>query len=138
MRWQLGEPLFLTSEVEEYAKAKQEEHMDISPVEGNIQAFLDREIPLDWDSWDVDKRRLFWANAVQGEITTIPRTRVCIAEIWAEMLGKPPAELIKDKRQSHEIGGILRHLGWLPGSVRSVGPHGRQKCFFKQPNKQLK
>ena len=135
-RWQLGEPLYLTDEVEAYAKAKQEDHMDISPLEGSIQAWLEREVPLDWEKWELDKRRLYWSNSVQGDVPTIPRSRVCIAEIWAEMLGKPQADLIKDKRQGHELGGILRHLGWVAIGTRKTAQYGSQKCFEKRQPKQ--
>lgn len=135
-RWQLGEPLYLTDEVEAYAKAKQEEHLDVSPLEGIIQAWLEREVPLDWGKWEIDKRRLYWANGVQGDVPTIPRTCVCIAEVWTEALGKPKEDLIKDKRQSHELGGILRHLGWEAIGTRKMAHYGSQKCYEKRQPKQ--
>ena len=89
MRWQLGEPLYLSHDIEVLAKAKQEAHLDISPLEGSIQEFLNREIPLDWDQWPIDKRRLYWNCNVQDTPPTVPRRYVCIAEIWEEMLCRP-------------------------------------------------
>jgi len=131
-RWQVGEPLYLGEEVETYARARQENHLEINPLEGSIQDFLDKEIPVNWDAWGVDRRRMFWAGGVQGDIKTVPRDRVCVMEILTEMLYKSAADLANDRRQSREIGGILRHLGWIPINAYTVGPYGKQKCF-KRP-----
>ena len=130
-RWQVGEPLYLTGEVEAFSKVKQEDHMDISPLEGSIQAFLEREIPLDWnnpDKWTVERRRMFWSNNVALDGPTMPRKQVCIAEIWVELLLKAPADITK--KQSHELGAMLRHIGWKPSNKScKAGPYGSQKVF---------
>ena len=105
--------------------------MDISPLEGSIQAFLEREIPLDWnnpDKWTIERRRMFWSNNVALDGPTMPRKQVCIAEIWVELLLKAPADITK--KQSHELGAMLRHIGWKPSNKScKAGPYGSQKVF---------
>lgn len=131
VRWQASEPLYLDGEIEQYSRARQEEHMDISPLEGSIQAFLEKEIPLDWDSpdkWTVDRRRIYWQGNATVKEPTMRRKHICIAEIWAEMLLKAPGDITK--KQSHEIGSMLRHIGWKPtNKVCKIGPYGVQKIF---------
>ena len=131
VRWQAGEPLYLSGEVEAFSKIKQEDHMDISPLEGSIQAFLEREIPLDWDSpdkWTIDRRRIYWQGNATIKEPTMRRKHICIAEIWTEMLLKAPGDITK--KQSHEIGSMLRHIGWkATNKVCKIGPYGAQKTF---------
>lgn len=44
----LGEPLYLSKEIEEMAEEMQESHREMSGKEGMIRDFLEREIPADW------------------------------------------------------------------------------------------
>ena len=80
------EPLFLKGELEDAAKQKQEEHREVSTREGVILDFLDRQVPEDWQSWPLDRRRMFWGGAVQGEVKLVDRDRVCALEVWCEAL----------------------------------------------------
>ena len=59
VRWRTGEALFLKGDLEEAAKAKQEEHREVSTREGLITDFLERQVPEDWPSWPLDRRRMF-------------------------------------------------------------------------------
>lgn len=59
MRWQCGEPLYLSGAIEEDAKIKQEEHREASSREGVVREFLERKVPDDWNKWPLDKRRMF-------------------------------------------------------------------------------
>ena len=62
---------------EEDAKAKQEEHREASSREGVVREFMDRKVPEDWSKWPLDKRRIFWAGGVQGDIRLVVRDRIC-------------------------------------------------------------
>lgn len=86
VRWRAGEPLFLKGELEDAAKQKQEEHREASTREGIIMDFLDKQVPEDWQSWPLDRRRMFWGGAVQGEVKLVDRDRVCALEVWCEAL----------------------------------------------------
>ena len=76
VRWKLGEPLYLSGEVEDAARAKQEEHREVSTREGIVLDFLAKQVPSDWARWPLDRRRMFWAGAVQGDLKLVDRDRV--------------------------------------------------------------
>lgn len=132
VRWQTGEPLFLKGELEEIAKQKQEEHREVSTREGIVLDFLSKQVPEDWQSWPLDRRRMFWAGAVQGDIRLVDRDRVCALEVWCEALdGKQ-----KDARYSDtaEINSIIEACAdWekSKGSMR-FGYCGKQRGFLRQ------
>ena len=131
VRWQLGEPLYLQDGLEEAAKAMQEEHREVSTREGIILDFISRQVPEDWQKWPLDRRRMFWAGSVQGDLKLVDRDRVCALEIWCEALdGKQ-----KDMRYSDtaDINSILEAAaGWekTSTSVR-FGYCGKQRGFAK-------
>lgn len=132
VRWQAGEPLHLTPELEERARAQQEAYRESNPKEGLIKDFLEQEVPVDWDRYDVSTRRAYWAvESNRSEGQTIPRDRVCAAEVWCEALN---CELKYAKRTDiKEINDILARLqGWRKSnSSCRFGPYGTQRGFIK-------
>ena len=129
MRWQLGEPLYLSGAIEEDAKAKQEEHREASSREGIVREFMDRQVPDDWSKWPLDKRRMFWAGGVQGNVTLVPRDRVCALEIWCEAFGGSIKEM--KNADTRELNAIITAVkGWKksPGTLH-FGPYGTQRGF---------
>ena len=131
VRWQLGEPLYLSGELEEAAKVKQEEHREVSAREGIIMDFLSRQVPEDWQSWPLDRRRMFWAGSVQGDIKLVDRDRVCALEVWCEALDGRQ----KDMRYSDtaEINSILEAAAGWEKSTKAMrcGYCGVQRGFRK-------
>lgn len=129
--WQLGEPLFLSGDVEEAAKAEQESHREQSPLEGLIQEFLDRPVPDDWLHWDLNRRRMYWSDALQGEVKTVPRDRVCAMEVWCEVLRKEPGDM--RNADAREINALIdRQLGWKKyGKPSRFGYCNLQRGFFR-------
>lgn len=132
--WQLGEKLFLTKEEEAIAAAAQEEHKETSAKEGIIRDFLEKKIPVDWNSYDLTKRRMFWSRQLHcGQIRLVDRQRVCAMEIWAECFGGDPRFI--QRRDSAEINGIMAGLReWerekTPGRHGAYGPQrGFKKCL---------
>lgn len=129
-RWQVGETLYLSGEIERQAIETQEEHRERNALEGQIADFLDQQIPSDWDRWSTDKRLCFWDNMAHGEYILKPRVFVCAAEIWCELMRRPKVDLLVDRRQGREIAAILRKLGWrLVPTPRKTGAYGSQRCF---------
>lgn len=129
--WTMGEPLYLPKGIEELAKDQQEKHRESSGKEGIILDFLEREIPSNWDSLDLQKRRIFWNGNMKLEdgIELVSREKVCAAEIWVECFG---SELKYMKRSdSTEINNILLCLkGWERiKSTRRFGVYGQQRGF---------
>lgn len=129
--WTMGEPLYLPNEIETLAKDQQEKHRESSGKEGIILDFLEREIPSNWETLDLQKRRIFWNGNMRLEdgVELIPREKVCAAEIWVECFG---SELKYMKRSdSTEINNILLCLkGWERiKTPRRFGTYGQQRGF---------
>ncbi|TQI66242.1 virulence-associated E family protein [Clostridium sp. KNHs216] len=104
-RWKLGEPLYLSGELEAAAKEEQESHREHSTREGLIRDFLDQQVPADWDTWDLQRRLMFWNNGEKGDLRLVERHRVCALEIWCEALGND-IRVIKNS-DSAEINAII-------------------------------
>lgn len=129
--WAMGEPLYLPKEIEDLAKDQQEKHRESSGKEGIILDFLERPIPSNWDTMDLQKRRIFWSGnmSLPDGVELVPREKVCAAEIWAECFG---SELKYMKRSdSTEINNILLSTkGWERiKTPRRFGVYGQQRGF---------
>lgn len=134
VRWQTGESLFLRGDLEAEAKAKQEEHREVSTREGIIAEFLSRQVPEDWQSWPLDRRRMFWSGAVQGDIKLVDRDRVCALEVWCEALDGKQKEIRYS--DTAEINSTIEAIGgWEKGkSALRFGYCGVQRGFMKRRN----
>ncbi len=132
VRWQMGEPLHLAEELEEAARAKQEEHREVSAREGVILDFLARQVPEDWQKWPLDRRRMFWAGTVQGDIQLVDRDRVCALEVWCEALDGKQREM--RYADTAEINGILEAAAGWERSVKTMrcGYCGVQRGFVRK------
>jgi hypothetical protein len=95
-----------------------------------IGEFVRRRVPLDWDARKPDDRRLWWSDEfgqLQAAAGLVERKKICVAEIWYELMMKDRASL--DRRSSNRIMNVLRKLeGWTEVSARPT-VYGRQKCF---------
>lgn len=124
--WQLGEPLYLSKEVEALAQEQQEAHQELSGKEGIILDFLNRPIPSNWDQMEIGDRRMYWNHNLKiGEnVELIPREKVCAMEIWVECLGGDKRYM--KKTDSIEINNVLSSAkGWRKNkSKRRYGPYG--------------
>jgi putative DNA primase/helicase len=113
MRWRLGEPLYLSGDVEKAAMEEQEDHREHSAHEGIIQSFIEKQVPEDWNKWPLDKRMMFWGGGIaeMDKIRTVPRDRVCALEVWCEAL-ECDKRFIK-YTDSSEINSIIALIpGW--------------------------
>ncbi len=129
--WAMGEPLYLPKEIEDLAKDQQEKHRESSGKEGIILDFLEHPIPSNWDTMDLQKRRIFWSGnmSLPDGVELAPREKVCAAEIWVECFG---SELKYMKRSdSTEINNILLGMkGWERiKTPRRFGVYGQQRGF---------
>ncbi|MDL2318085.1 virulence-associated E family protein [Eubacteriales bacterium OttesenSCG-928-A19] len=131
-RWRVGETLYLNAEVETAAKQVQEDHREVSVREGMVLDFLAREVPEDWQSWSLDRRRMFWSGAAVGDFKLVPRSRVCALEVWCEVMNG----MHKDMHYADtvELNSILENA---PGWKRSkngmrFGYCGLQRGFVRK------
>ena len=123
-RWQMGESLFLTGKLAEEAAERQEGHREASAKEPMVVDFVYKMVPQDWLSWDISKRRDYWAGQVRGEFKLVPRDRICAQEVWCELFNGDIKAC--DKQTKREIDGILGSLigyQYKPEPVR-FGPYG--------------
>lgn len=134
MFWQMGEPLYLTGEIEQEAKLKQEEHREASVREGLIKEFVERQIPADWANWDIPRRRTYWSGGVadNDKITKVDRDRICAIEVWCECFNCAPKDMTK--ADTREINSILANLeGWTRKSNGArFGPYSLQRGFERE------
>ena len=127
--WRLGEELYLTGGVERLAVEAQEGHREASGWEGMIEDFLETEVPLNWDSVDIQSRRMFLNNNAKTDEPLRKLDKVCASEIWVECLNGDPRYM--KKQDSENISRILSRVkGWekIPSNAR-FGPYGRQKGY---------
>ena len=133
VRWQAGEPLYLTGAIEEAAKAKQEEHREASSREGIVREFMERPVPDDWSKWPLDKRRMFWGGVTMGSDSPhlVPRDRICALEVWCEAFNGQIKEL--KNADTRELNAIMAATpGWQKtGGTLRFGPYGTQRGFTK-------
>lgn len=128
IRWRLGELLFLSAEMEDEADRRREEHLERDPLQGVVEAFLERPIPHDWQRWNIDRRMMFWSGGIKDASNLVPRDRVCAAEIWRECLMEHKT---LPKYEAQRINNVLRTIsGWEMAGTQRFGAHyGRQKGF---------
>ena len=135
MRWRAGEALFLGGALEDAAKAAQESHRETSAREGIVLDFIERRVPEDWNSWGLDKRKMFWGGSFveTNSLTLVPRNKVCALEVWCEALDGRQKDMTYS--DAVEINGILENA---PGWVRLKKPLrcgycGVQRGFVRKP-----
>ncbi len=136
MRWQMGELLYLTGEVEQEAIRRQEAHREANVQEGLIEEFASRQVPDDWVKWPLDRRRDYWSGgAMGGGYTMVERDRVCAAEVWCELYNKNIGDMRKS--DAREINAVLASLpGWERAHTRFGVSYGDKQRGFIRIGKQ--
>lgn len=129
LRWQMGEQLYLTGEVEKEAQRRQESHREASPKEGLIEEFVSRQVPDDWSRWPLDRRRDFWANNATGDYTLVDRDRICALEVWCELFFSNQRDI--KPQDVREINATLANMqGWKRSrNPLRCGPYNLQRGF---------
>lgn len=131
VRWRSGESLYLSGELEELAKQRQEAHREASTKEGLIMDFLELPVPKEWSNWTLEQRQVFLSGNTKGDVELVPREKVCALEIWCELLGGKKGDMRRADTQ--EINGILDSLpGWTrTRSNMRFGYCGAQRGFVR-------
>lgn len=129
LRWQMGEQLYLTDEVEKEAQRRQESHREASPKEGLIEEFVSRKVPDDWSKWPLDRRRDFWANNATGDYNLVDRDRLCALEVWCELFFSNQRDI--KPQDVREINATLANMqGWKRSrNPLRCGPYNLQRGF---------
>ena len=135
MRWQTGEKLYLTGALEAEAKIKQEEHREASVREGLIMEFAERQVPADWNKWNLDRRRDYWAGAAHTQegatLELVERDRISAIEVWCELFNGSMRDM--KPADTQQINAILSMMkGWKrAGNPLRFGPYSLQRGFVR-------
>jgi len=133
MRWQLGEPLYLSGEAERISLREQEVHKESNAKEGVIKEFIERSLPANWAGRSIPERNMYWSGEFgnkQGE--TIGRDKVCAAEVWCECFKKDISFM--KRADVVEINDILSGLpGWKKerNGMQFGKPYGLQRGYSR-------
>lgn len=125
-----GERLQLSSEAEKIAEEKRKIHTEQIPYQESLKEYLDMPVPEDWGAYSLLKRRDY-INSVTKEGT--PRNKICVLEIWQELLNGEKKELSVFK--SREIRtAVLRTEEWeYQSNVTRFGVlYGHQRYFRRK------
>ena len=129
--WENCEQLYLTGGAYEQWVQATAEHKVTDSREGLIRDWLAIGVPEDWDSWSVQRRRIYWGNREAGdpqEFRTVPRSKVCAREIAIELLSMDGARI--NQRDTRELNQVLKSVIGAEGSMLSrFGPYGKQRGF---------
>ena len=107
--------------------------------EGLILAFVEKQVPVDWAKWSIDRRRDFWAGQLHTQegqsVELVERDRIAAIEVWCELFNGSA----KDAKTAdiREINAILASMdGWKRSeTVLRVGPYNVQRGFVRKRNK---
>lgn len=109
MRWKQHETIYFEDPaIEAMAKQEQDRHREDSAKDGLIQDFLDRLIPIEYDSMSLTARRMYWSGNATGITGTKLRDKTCALEIWCECLGGEPRSM--KRADAREINQVLCQL----------------------------
>lgn len=126
-----GEKLYLSPELEDYAKEEQRAAMERDDREGLVQEYLDMLLPGNWDSMDVYKRRDYVRDAddPMRPDGSICRMEVSNMEIWCECFGKAKEDM--KPSDSYSIAAIMERMdGWSrTGKARVLPIYGKQRIY---------
>ena len=126
-----GEKLYLSPELEAYAKEEQRAAMERDDREGLVQEYLDMLLPDTWDSMDVYKRRDYVRDAddPMRPDGSVRRMEVSNMEIWCECFGKPKEDM--KPSDSYAISAIMERIaGWSKtGKAKILPIYGRQRIY---------
>lgn len=127
------EKLYLTGKLEDEAKKRQEEHREEMPMAGLVQEYLEKPLPLDWNDWDLGRRRMYLDDEFNSyEGVTTERDRVCALEIWVEVYGGDPKNM--KPMDARNINDIMREMpGWerSKSTLRFGKIYGTQRGFTR-------
>lgn len=125
-----GNKLVLSKKLEKELTKKQTEALEGAEQEGDIELYLERLLPENWNDLDIPDRIDWLGSEKRG---TVERTRVCVAEIWSECFHM--SSIRRRRTDSEEIIRTLLRLGWEDMGVQRVPLYGHQLCFCRVSNK---
>lgn len=131
-----GEAIYLPKELEEQANMQQEAHTVENEKKGLIEEYLNLELPECWDRLDIIERQNyvhnkdFRDNILEGNPNTHKRTKVCVAEIWCELMRGALKDM--NRHNTKELHDVMRKMdGWEEEKRMRFKLYGRQKTYVR-------
>lgn len=124
--------LELSAESLKVARKLQEEHTEGAERKALVQSYLDTLLPEDWETLDIGSRRYYLRDPVQiAERGKVQRRRVCILEIWCELLEGNKKDM--KKLDARELNDIMQSLpDWKGGNRARFGvEYGVQRAYYR-------
>lgn len=129
--YETGEKLVLDAEIELVAKEVQADHAEPDERIGLIREYLSKPITENWEEMDVYARRAYLMedDDLLGR-GTVERTRVCVAEIWAEVFGGTIKDM--DRFKVLDIHNMMQNMkGWERHNKKlRFGVYGTQRGYI--------
>ena len=126
-----GEDNFLDAEMEKEAAKAQQAALMYDEREGQVIDYLDTLLPEDWYSWELDKRRDYFAQRdvldPKQQEGTMQRTKVSVMEIFCECFQRP--KQYWTRKDGDEIVAIMARL---PEWERPANATMKSKVYGKQ------
>ncbi|NLC41157.1 MAG: hypothetical protein GX763_09615 [Clostridiaceae bacterium] len=132
--WKHGQRLYLTPKMEQIANEIRDQHKELNPKAGLIREWLEKSVPADWNSRNLEERMEFWKgfDSELFEVESqelVPRDRVCALEVWCELYERRKGDIrIIDSKEINEILSLTE--GWEgPQRLRFGSEYGVQRGF---------
>lgn len=129
--YEKGHNIYLSPEAEVIARKEQSAHTEFDDRSGVVVDYLEKLLPVDWDSLDLIDRRDF-INDPLSPNGIDRRDFVCVAELWCECLGKNKSEMTRYNTRS--LNDILRSLHDWEGvnTTKNFKIYGTQKYYRRK------
>ena len=128
-------PLTLPPELEQTAKANQQEALEEDELYGLVQSYLNILLPENWLEASEAERILYYQHPHSSRLGYgyTDRETVCGLEIWCECFGKRKEDLTR--KDSSRIAMIMARMpGWERTSERLYHPiYGQQRMYRRVP-----
>lgn len=129
-----GEQWYLSEEAESQAREIQDAHTEESAKAGLIREFVERKVPLDWNTRNLDERVMYWDGDFESDEpeALTERTKICAIEVWCELLHGDLKQFTQV--QAREINAVLSRLPkWKKARGLNYGEcYGRQRGFIPE------
>lgn len=129
INYELGEDLFLIGEAAKAAEEAQRDAMEADDRQGIVEEYLEKLLPENWDSLDLDSRLMFLNDDTGVVKGTVKRTTVTNIEIWVEALGNRMRDM-KPMDSTAIAAMMVRIPGWERTNKRVRIPlYGQQRLY---------
>ena len=133
--WKSGEKLYLEGELAAESEKAQHSAMEADDRLGMVEQYLDMLLPETWKDMDLYERRNYLSDRKDPTLPKgkVRREQVCNAEIWAECLGRNPADM--KPTDSYAIAALMMQVeDWERSGIRcSVPLYGQQRMYTRRP-----